>query len=301
MANEFPSSVPRQFDAAPAAMVLLARRKMVVRHPDELAPVLAGNPGLRTLLLEGAEQWHGDHLLPLVHCIGLRDLTLAGSTLLRDADLRVLSGLTGLRRLSLADCAGLSSAAMAYLAPLQGLQRIDLVGCSGLRDDALAILARLPKLTALDLRHCRGITARGLAHLSRLPNLQTLDLGDCPLIHDLAPLSAMAHLRSLRLSGNSGLQDQAFVKFANHPPPALRRLDLAGCHGLSDVAFAALPQLPQFETLSLAHCRIGTAGGSALRALPNLKELNVRACAGLAPDDRLAIRARPGLMRVELD
>lgn len=275
--------------------------KVVVKDPHHLGETVAKFPGVRTLILEGKDQWDGACLAPLQLCPGLRDLSIAGSSCLRDADLAHLSGLTELRRLSLTHCIDLRGGAMTHLAGLKKLQRLDLSGCAQIDDAGMAALATLPKLTAVTLKGCVNITAKGLAALARLPNLHTLDLGFCPMIHDLTAVQDMHNLQSLDLTGNFRLQDHAFIAFARNSPPALQRLDLTGPVALSDDAFSALQNLQQLHTLSVKGCRIGDAGSEALLKLPNLKNLDARDCDGLTAAAARALRVQPGLIRLQLD
>lgn len=275
--------------------------KIIVRDPLDLIAVLTAYPAVRTLVLHGKNRWNGVSLLPLQYCTDLRNLSIPAAVDLHDADLAVLSILTKLRRLSLTECTELSGNAMAHLANLGKLQRLELHGCTGMDDAGMASLAALPRLTALPLRHCRKITALGLVPLAELANLQALDLGFCSMVTDLTPVRSMARLQSLCLDGNCALEDKAFIDFVGSAPSTLQRLDLAGCKALSDVAFAGLSKVPQLHTISLGDCAIGHAGVAALLALPNLMAIDARNCAGLAPADRQALQARPGLMRVQLD
>ncbi|WP_013630788.1 leucine-rich repeat domain-containing protein [Rubinisphaera brasiliensis] len=180
------------------------------------------------------------------------EVLILAHTRITGSRLDQLSSITSLHTLDLT-AIEFDDESVPSLASLRQLQRLK-VPTSKLSEDGFALLCtRMPFLRSLDLSGRRGVANSWLTHLAKMPRLNVLGVSFAKNIDDDAiPLLA-------------GL-------------PALKWLSLEGT-SITGMFPAALGNLTNLDTLSLAHCTFNAPQTlESLSKLRSLKQLNLNDC-----------------------
>lgn len=190
----------------------------------------------------------------------LKSLQISGEPL-NDRTLGFLTGLTELEDLQ-TNQAQLSDAGLAQLAALTNLKQIKFFHTSLKRDD---------------------FTGAGFAALKSLPNLRRLTVAGCPFNDaGMAAVAKLTQLEGFRTwhtyqseAGNAHLKELVNLK-SLHLGQRLRRYGGASnALSLSNATLDVLAELKTLDTLHLAEARLTVDALSRLKALPNLKHLEL--------------------------
>lgn len=229
----------------------------------------------------------------------LIELDLSSNTNMTNGVIKIIAELGKLQRLTLVQNQ-VNDISAQRLSKLQDLRALDLRGNMEAGDMALDVVADLPKLTAFKHRST-AVTDLGLEHLARNQALESLLLQDFAITDQsgphLAKLGKLSQLEIFRCQGfgsegalalkGMGLtrltlrdlpntDDRAMEVFDDLPK--LRRLYL---HELSSVGDEGLKHLANLKSLELLDIwtvpQMTDATVDVIRALPNLKELSIRA------------------------
>ena len=236
----------------------------------------------------------------------LRSCPHMASLNLRDchgiSDLTFLNGMTGLAALDLTNCAAISNASVAALRVHTNLEDLKLCGGDLIDDQGIAALLHpgMTRLTSLNLVVLENITDEGARSLAHLRGLKSLNLRACQSLTDagLGALENLTALTSLNISFNH-FSDKGMPSLRNlsalteldlavcrevshlglaalHGLAALTALDLTACLSLDDEALAVISHsFTQLQSLKLENCSITDYGIQQLRALTDLKRLNL--------------------------
>ncbi len=175
---------------------------------------------------------------------------------------------------------------------------VDFRGTS-IGDDALQHLSGLRHVRVV-LLSATAITDVGANELGKISTLRDVDLRDCPISNaGIAPLSKLAELRALRLSGKNGnttVDDEAFGDIAKMTKLKVLVMDdlWVGSEGLSqltdqteleelylgktlvdDEALALLAQFPKLKKLRVSQNQVTSQCLAHLVKLPQLLELDI--------------------------
>ncbi len=211
--------------------------------------------GVQGLLLSGATD---DHAEAMARIVTLESLDLTHSPV-TDKVLGPVARLEKLRSLALR-ATGVKGPGLEALLPRTGLQSLDLTS-TALQGEVLQVLGRLSGLRELWL-DSTGVPGDALEQLAPLGDLERLGLANLAV----RP-GQLGFLRGLR---------------------ALQHLDLQGEEGIGDEDLAALAELRDLRSLSLAgRSAIRGPGLEHLRGLARLEELDLSetsvSCPYLAP------------------
>lgn len=187
------------------------------------------------------------------------------------------------------------------------LETLNLSGCYSITDTNLcsAFNQDLPNLKILNLSLCKQITDTSLNRIAyHLKNLEDLDLGGCSNLTN-ASLSAIAiqlkKLQRLNLRSCWHITDQGICQLAGlnkekvnaacnnvaatatvatvDQSLALKYLGLQDCPGLTDESLKYIAEgLLTVNSINLSFCAVTDSGLKHLAKMPNLKELDLRAC-----------------------
>jgi beta-lactamase regulating signal transducer with metallopeptidase domain len=163
--------------------------------------------------------------------------------------------------------------ALPHISKFHHLKVLSLAG-GQITNSGLRRVAALRELEGLSLRDARMISCAGLAELTRLPLLRRLELTNAPICG--AALAQLAALHSL---------EELSVEGSNLPVQSLE-------------VVARMPNLRSLS-LDLGDHVIGREAVSSLRALPNLKRLNLR-CSEISDQAVLEIKSLTNLRLLSL-
>lgn len=229
----------------------------------------------------------------------LIDLDLSSNTNMTNGVIRILGELGTLQRLSLVQNK-VNDIGAQRLTKLQELRSLDLRGNMEAGNMALDVVADLPKLTAFKHRST-AVDDAGMESLSRSRSLESLLLQDFvmtdqsgPFLANLGKLSQLEIFRCqgfgsegvlalmgmkltrLTLRDLPGVDNRAMEVFDNLP--ALRRLFLHELSSVGDEGLTHLSGLKKLELLDIwTISQMTDATVDVIAALPNLKELSIRA------------------------
>ncbi|MEY4245731.1 MAG: hypothetical protein RLZZ245_3316 [Verrucomicrobiota bacterium] len=283
----------------------------------DLSP-LADFPGMITLKLDSCTSIHD--ISPVGKLVSLQNLTMQGCEAIDDAF--PLASLSALRHLELtADYAPVRNVAaigdlhrleclqlaineesledpsplgklhalkyleisqlnswenLDFLSRMRGLEHLAWSGCDSLND--LAGLRDLRELKFLMLNGCKQLV--DLSPVAELGKLSKFVLFKAKKIADLRPLVHLGSLRQVSIEDSDVLKELAPLRSLNN----LEKLSLAKCSQLETVD--DLSGLPSLGVLEIKDCRKVTS--VILTELPNLREVDLSGCPGLASIASLA-------------
>lgn len=242
----------------------------------------------------------------------LEELSVGGTGFTNEG-IALLENLIHLSTLNLAFWPGLDNDTLKLLARLQTLRELswnasDRVTLSGL--NALNDLIDLENLSAVDIRQDRG----GL-DLSRLKKLRTLRItmrrqprrignevlmaSDMFYDSDLASLSALTELESLRLSGR-GIGDEGLAHLA--PLTRMKYLDIGGGAELTDEGLRHLSHMHRLDSLHIQQSRISERGLESLYGLKTIHILHISTTIPISPEAVARLRVElPHLQSLDFD
>lgn len=212
------------------------------------------------------------HLFPSLLRRGIRKVQVLS---LRRTIKDVISGIPNLETLNLSGCYSITDANLcsAFNQDLPNLKILNLSLCKQITDTSLNRIAyHLKNLENLDLGGCSNLTNASLSAIAiQLKKLQRLNLRSCWHITDqgicqLAGLNKEKNVNEKSSSANQSL--------------ALKYLGLQDCPRLTDEALKYISEgLPTVDAINLSFCiSVTDSGLKHLAKMPNLKELDLRAC-----------------------
>lgn len=266
---------------------------------DEQAENLGGLKGLTNLALTNSAITDATVTMIVKAFPELTDLDLSSNTNMTNGVVKIISELGKLQRLTLLQNR-VNDIGAQRLSNLKELRSLDLRGNMEAGDMALEVVGALPKLAALKHRST-AVTDTGLEYLSNNQALESLLMQDFAITDQsgphLAKLSKLSQLEIFRCQGfgsegvlalkGMGLtrltlrdlpnvDDRAMEVFDDLPK--LRRLYL---HELTSVSDSGLQHLSNLKSLELLDIwtvpQMTDATVDTIAALPNLKELSIRA------------------------
>jgi hypothetical protein len=218
-----------------------------------------------------------DHVAALEH---LERIDLS-HTRVSDLGLQRLRGLRQVRDLNLFYAEQVTDEGLAAVKAWPRIERLNFRGTK-VTDNTLALLAGKDSIRALDIGFAE-VTDSGLQHLVKLKGLRELAFGGNKMTEvGLEVLRALPNLTHLDLSGkqrtDSGLW---FV-------------------GVTDIGLDPVASLAQLEALNLAGTQVSARGVEKLRALKNLKRLDLHGAKRVADNIVPMLSAMPSLAWVDL-
>ncbi|KAK3032617.1 hypothetical protein RJ639_036577 [Escallonia herrerae] len=216
-------------------------------------PLLEGLAGLQVLDLSGSSELNtiGNDFFEHLTCLQVLNLSETSVE-----SLPSLSTLCSLRQLLLSHC--LSLRTLPELTSLTKLEVLDLSQCSALAEVRDSSFEHLLRLQRLDLSETM---IDCLPPLPNPGNLRSLLLKKCANLKVLPPLTSLAKIEELNLSGVSSLNETgaAFLEYTTN----LRILDL------SETQLVQLPSMSNLQSLS----HLSVKGCPKLETVPNLAAL----------------------------
>ena len=266
---------------------------------DELAAKLSGLKGLTSLAITNSVINDATVEMIVQSFPNLTDLDLSSNTNMTNSVVKIVSELGKLQRLTLLQNQ-VNDIGAQRLANLKELRALDLRGNMEAGDMALEVVAELPRLSAFKHRST-AVTDTGLEYLGRNPSLESLLIQDFAITDQsgphLAQLKKLSQLEVIRCQGfgtegvlalkGMGLtrltlrdlpnvDDRAMEVFDELPE--LRKLYLHELSTVSDSGLAHLANLKSLELLDIWTVpQMTDATVDVIAALPNLKELSIRA------------------------
>lgn len=202
-----------------------------------------------------------------------------------DADFETLGRLAHLKTLSTSGEA-LNDRTLAYLTGLVALEDLS-TNLAQFSDDGLWQLTLLTNLKQIKFFHTslrrKDFTGRGLAQLASMKNLRRLTVAGCPFNDEgMAAVGKLTQLEDFRTwhtyqtdAGNEHLKSLTNLK-SLHLGQRLRRYSgPSNAHSLTDRTLEVISQLQSLDTLTLAEQRFSADALAKLKALPNLKRLEL--------------------------
>lgn len=202
-----------------------------------------------------------------------------------DAEFENLGRLVHLKTLSTSGEA-LNDRTLVYLTGLVALEDLS-TNLAQFTDDGLWQLSLLSNLKQIKFFHTSlrrsDFTGRGLAQLASLKNLRRLTVAGCPFNDEgMAAVGKLTQLENFRTwhtyqteAGNAHLQSLVNLK-SLHLGQRLRRYGGASnAHSLTNETLAVVSRLKSLDTLTLAEQKFSVDALSKLKALPNLKRLDL--------------------------
>ena len=199
-------------------------------------------------------------LAGLANLADLRELVL-DLNLITDDGLAFLPPLPKLDKLGLHEC-GLTDASFTHLSKQRALTRLS-IGNNKITGEGIGFFSGVAALKSLSIGSS-SLTSEGMRNLTRCTALTTLDLSGCGTSKcaSLAPLSAIAPLRSLRMVNDTTdalVQSLATVT-------QIESLDLS-VSPITDAAFDRVSSMSSLSDLTLYDCKNLTDAGY-LKLLP---------------------------------
>ncbi|QDU28290.1 Metallo-beta-lactamase L1 precursor [Anatilimnocola aggregata] len=201
------------------------------------------------------------------------------------ADFEALSGLVHLKTLSTSGEA-LNDNTLSYLTGLAALEDLS-TNAAQFSDDALWQLTLLGNLKQIKFFHTslkrKDFTGRGFASFASLKNLRRLTVAGCPFNDEgMAAVGKLTQLENFRTwhtyqteAGNESLKSLTNLK-SLHLGQRLRRYGGASnAHSLTDSTLDVVSQLKSLDTLTLGEQKFSIEALAKLKALPNLKRLEL--------------------------
>jgi hypothetical protein len=266
---------------------------------DEMAAKLSGLKNLTSLALTNSVISDATVEMIVKSFPDLVELDLSSNTNMTSGVVKLIGELGRLQRLTLIQNR-INDIGAQRLATLQELRALDLRGNMEAGDMALEVVADLPKLAAFKHRST-AVTDSGLEHLARSQTLDAFLLQDFAISDQSGPhLARLGNLSQLEIFrcqgfGSDGVlalkgmgltrltlrdlpsvDDRAMEVFDDLPK--LRRLYLHELASVGDTGLAHLGALKSLELLDIWTVpQMTDASVDAIAALPDLKELSIRA------------------------
>ena len=225
-----------------------------------------------------------------------------------DADFETLGRLSRLKMLSTSG-EQLNDRTLSYLTGLVALEDLS-TNAAQFSDDALWQLPLRPNLKQIKFFHTSlrrpDFTGRGFAQVASMKNLRRLTVAGCPFNDQgMAAVGKLTQLENFRTwhtyqteAGNEHLQSLTNLK-SLHLGQRLRRYGGASnAHSLTDRTLDTIAQLTSLDTLTLGEQRFSAEALMKLKALPNLKKLELTQVDVPAAEIE---RVRAALPKVEID
>ena len=232
-------------------------------------------------------------------------------------DLKGINNCKNLKNLRVHECNGFSFAVLSREVPLQevyiwcqqdvnvkdllGIDQLELLDiyCSPL--DGTEYLAELTSLQHLGLYWSGGSNLTDVEFLYQLPNLTFLSLGE-DYVEDIAPISALTHLKSLYLS-RGVLDDQDMKNISRLTGLVHFGADALGWDDglqspLEDLSF--LRNLTDLEDISLEYCDVVIGALTPLENLDNLRSLSLEGAFFTSDSDYGTLSKLTGLRELNL-
>jgi len=201
------------------------------------------------------------------------------------ADFETLSGLVHLKTLSTSGEA-LNDQTLSYLTGLVALEDLS-TNAAQFSDDALWQFTLLGNLKQIKFFHTslkrKDFTGRGLASFASMKSLRRLTVAGCPFNDEgMAAVGKLTQLENFRTwhtyqteAGNESLKSLINLK-SLHLGQRLRRYGgESNAHSLTDKTLDIVAQLKSLDTLTIGEQRFSPEAIAKLKALPNLKRLEL--------------------------
>jgi|GEM_PF-214196 len=202
-----------------------------------------------------------------------------------DSDFETLGRLAHLKVLSTSGEA-LDDRTLSYLTGLQALEDLS-TNAAQFTDDGLWQLTLLANLKQIKFFHTslkrKDFTGRGLAQLASLKSLRRLTVAGCPFNDEgMSAVGKLTQLENFRTwhtyqteAGNASLKSLVNLK-SLHLGQRLRRYGGASnVHSLTDQTLDVVAQLKSLDTLTFGEQKFSVDALLKLKALPNLKQLDL--------------------------
>ena len=199
---------------------------------------------------------------------------------------------------------GINDQAIAHLATLN-LEALSLDGAQSITDACCQDLAKMKHLRRLSMGHMlqKGFTGKDLSLLKDLPNLEAFTLAGSATGPDA--MAAIGQLTQLKEFANwhtrhSDPLNPYLLKLTNLKSLTLGRNIAAHDHktysSLTDATMDTLAQMKSLEKIDLMDFRPSLAALEKVKALPNLKSLNLGNMVDIPSEDVEKLRAEmPGV------
>ena len=266
---------------------------------DEMAASLSHLKGLTSLALTNSAV--SDQAVEMIvkSFPALIDLDLSSNTNMTNGVIKILGELGKLQRLTLVQNK-VNDIGAQRLAKFQDLRSLDMRGNMEAGNMALDVVADLPKLTAFKHRST-AVDDIGMESLSRSKTLESLLLQDFVMTDQSGPhLAKLGKLSQLEIFRCQGFGSEGVLALAGmgltrltlrdlpsvdnrgmevfDNLPALRRLFLHELSSVGDDGLKHLSGLKKLELLDIwTISQMTDATVDVIAALPNLKELSIRA------------------------
>lgn len=226
----------------------------------------------------------------------------------KEADFEALGRLVHLKTLSTSGEA-LNDKTLSYLTGLVALEDLQ-TNAAQFTDDGLWQLTLLSNLKQVKFFHTslkrKDFTGRGFAQFASMKNLRRLTVAGCPFNDEgMAAVGKLTQLENFRTwhtyqteAGNEHLKSLTNLK-SLHLGQRLRRYGgESNAHSLTDKTLDTVAQLKSLEMLTLGEQKFSAAALTKLKALPNLKKLELSQVD--VPAETID-RARTALANVQID
>ncbi len=188
---------------------------------------------------------------------------------------------------------GISDETVARFATMN-LEALAFDGAEALTDGCFPHLAKIKSLQRLSMGHMlqKEFTGSGLALLKGLPALEALTLAGSATGNDA--MNAIGELTQLKQFSNWHTRQTDPRALYLLKMTSLKKLKLGRCGGrvdgknvqaLTDETLATLAQIKSLEDLELEEAKLTLPAIQQLKALPNLKNLGLKNCLDVPPED----------------
>lgn len=231
------------------------------------------------------------------------DVRVGDTTKMKADDFRAIGRLGSLKTLSTSGD-GVNDTVLGYWAGLTSLEDLS-TNLAQFTDEGLKQFTALKNLKQIKFFHTslkrKDFTGAGYAHLATMPNLRRLTVAGCPFNDEgMAAVAKLTQLENFRTwhtyqseAGNRHLPALVNLK-SLHLGQRLRRYDgSSNAHSVTDATMDVLAACKTLETLTLDEARLSATALEKLKALPNLKVLELNHIEFTAGDVEQLRRALP--------
>ncbi len=215
----------------------------------------------------------------------VRSVEIQNTAAMTDDDFKALGQLAGLKTMQISGDK-LNDRTLGFLTGLTALEDLQ-TNQAQFTDDGLKQFTAMTSLKQLKFFHpslkSNTFTGAGLAHLTEMKNLRRLTVAGCPFNDEgMAAVAKLTQLENFRTwhtyqseAGNRHLKSLMNLK-SLHLGQRLRRYDgSSNALNLTDETLKVLAELKSLDTLLLDEARLSLEALSRLKALPNLKRLEL--------------------------